>query len=69
MKLLSEQTGSDLASTAKIYGFKEQDEIMRFEGEAPVPLPLKSCNHTWKTYTGLKEVFEYCQYCDRKKDA
>lgn len=55
----------------KVYGrsFKEQDEIMRFEGEAPVHVPLKSCNHAWKTYTGLREVFEYCQHCDRKKDA
>lgn len=64
---------SSEATSYKVYGrgngFKEQDEIMRFEGEAPTPIPLKSCNHAWKTYTGLREVFEYCQHCDRKKDA
>jgi hypothetical protein len=25
------------------------------------------CLHEWKTYTGLKEVFDFCIICDEKK--
>jgi hypothetical protein len=27
-----------------------------------------SCNHSWKTYTGLNTMFDYCEVCDAKKN-
>jgi hypothetical protein len=26
------------------------------------------CNHLWKTYHGIIEIFDYCEYCDIKKE-
>lgn len=28
--------------------------------------PPKSCTHVWKTYTGMRESFDYCEKCDVK---
>ena len=25
------------------------------------------CRHLWKTYTGLKETYVYCERCDEKR--
>lgn len=25
------------------------------------------CNHSWKSYTGLSETYDYCEHCDVKK--
>lgn len=27
-----------------------------------------SCSHSWKTYTGLNTMYEYCEVCDAKKN-
>jgi len=27
-----------------------------------------SCTHTWQTYHGLKETYDYCTICDIKQD-
>lgn len=35
--------------------------------ELGVPYVEKSCGHRWKTYIGLHEKFEYCEWCDEKK--
>lgn len=26
-----------------------------------------SCDHAWKLYSGLNDVFEYCEKCDEKR--
>lgn len=33
------------------------------------PAPPKHCygSHTWKQYTGFREVYEYCIVCDTKR--
>lgn len=28
----------------------------------------EECDHKWKSYTGLRESFEYCEKCDIKKE-
>ena len=30
-------------------------------------LELEECYHNWKKYTGLRETFEYCEFCGIKK--
>lgn len=38
--------------------------------ELPPVLPAgvsRECLHEWKTYTGLKETFQYCERCDEKR--
>jgi len=27
----------------------------------------KECDHSWKTYQGLNESFDFCEFCDVKK--
>ena len=26
------------------------------------------CNHSWTSYTGLNETFDYCSKCDKKRE-
>ena len=26
------------------------------------------CNHVWVDYSGVKEVFQFCRYCDLKRE-
>ena len=33
----------------------------------PILDNLQTCNHEDVTYHGLKETYEYCKHCDRKK--
>lgn len=36
--------------------------------ESSPPCKGKVWGHTWVTYTGLREVWEYCEKCDVKRD-
>lgn len=29
---------------------------------------MNECKHKWKQYTGLNEIFEFCEICDKKKN-
>lgn len=48
---------------------KEAADALKFlqGGFWKIPESSKSCSHRWKTYTGLKETFEYCEVCDLKR--
>lgn len=36
--------------------------------KSKLPQPaFENCDHTWKSYTGLSETFDYCTKCDQKK--
>lgn len=35
-----------------------------FNAGTPPPPP---CYHSWKRYQGLMEVFDYCEFCDKKR--
>lgn len=51
-------------------GFKEpySDQAIRLmPGEVTVGGAIRTCTHTWKTYNGLTETFEYCENCDEKR--
>lgn len=32
------------------------------------PPAFKGCSHKWKKYVGLVQTYEYCEYCDKKKN-
>ena len=33
----------------------------------PVLTEPEECNHSWKTYHGFSESYEYCEHCDAKR--
>lgn len=35
--------------------------------DAAIGLILNICNHSWKSYQGFSENYEYCEKCDEKK--
>ena len=35
---------------------------------APKATAKPICQHIWKRYTGLIDVFDYCETCDKKKE-
>ncbi len=37
--------------------------------EKPLGLTLPECSHSWTSYVGFTEQFEYCKHCDVKKDS
>ena len=52
-------------------GTEEIDGFIQFHPVDPSQVisfaPTNSCDHQWKTYTGLNETFTYCTICDVKK--
>ena len=32
------------------------------------PPAFKGCSHKWKKYVGIVQTYEYCEYCDKKKN-
>lgn len=32
------------------------------------PITSEECSHDWKHYEGFSEVYDYCIYCDIRKD-
>ena len=54
------------------YGQPDQDEV-RPSGNAAPPtveewVAHEVCTHQWKQYVGIWEAFEYCHFCDLRKD-
>ena len=53
--------------------FEEGETIMLREYFATIldnkcPVVAKSgCDHSWTSYTGLSESFEFCKHCDEKR--
>lgn len=41
-------------------GFKDQSIMEQLK-------PITQCNHDFKSYVGIKEMFDYCIKCDMKK--
>lgn len=51
------------------YGWDDEEptkKIIIDTKEAEITIIKKCCSHEWLTYTGLKEVFEYCKHCNEK---
>lgn len=47
-------------------GFEDLEDF--YEREYNCPVVAKSgCDHSWTSYTGLSESFEYCIHCDEKR--
>ena len=41
---------------------------VKTSGKSQCPVIAKSgCDHSWTSYTGLSESFEYCTICDEKR--
>lgn len=56
-------------STTPIYLF-DPDEYEDWMKQTKDTLPEKKSGcitHKWKSYTGLKEVYEFCEVCNQKR--
>jgi hypothetical protein len=75
------RNGSQMIVDNKTMGFSEASKLLINEqlnkiyssaisyGGSDYPVPLEtSCSHSWKSYTGLNTMFEYCEVCDAKKN-
>jgi hypothetical protein len=44
------------------------DHVLRSAIKCPVIEAANSgCDHSWTSYTGLSESFEFCKHCDEKR--
>jgi len=42
------------------------DHVLRSAINCPV-VAKSGCDHSWTSYTGLSESFEFCKHCDEKR--
>ena len=48
--------------------FEDLEDVYKPEYDCPVIEAAKSgCDHSWASYTGLSESFEFCKHCDEKR--
>ena len=45
------------------------DHVLRSAIKCPVieKVAKSGCDHSWTSYTGLSESFEFCKHCDKRK--
>jgi hypothetical protein len=46
------------------------DHVLRSAIKCPViekVVAKSGCDHSWTSYTGLSESFEFCKHCDEKR--
>ena len=46
----------------------QQNEKVEINNQKIKEMYLKQCDHDWKNYIGLKDTFEYCSKCDKKRN-
>lgn len=58
----------DSKSGSFIGDFWITDDLRHADKEKQNNLNKNFCSHSWKKYEGLFEAFEFCEYCDKKRD-
>lgn len=57
----------DIKSIQESYN-KLMSDMLKSQDEMSKPkISVKSCDHIWKHYQGLNEIFDYCETCNEKK--
>lgn len=59
------ETDEEYRNRAKMYSIEYDPMIGSFVARSIST--SKACTHSWKSYTGFTEVYEYCSKCDEKK--
>lgn len=63
-------------SGKSVYLTKEQQDVWQKQINEAMRQMLENlnevsggddCNHDWKSYTGLQDVYDYCISCDKKR--